>query len=637
MSKKLSRAYYLEPYKFIRDLVHSYVNLSEFELKIIDKDSFQRLKDVRQLTSQDVFPCARHTRFEHSLGVLELTKKAIKHLNQNGFIDGENPSASIISDKLAFNARLAALLHDVGHCPFSHLGESQFVKKDVKAYLYGLMQNEKYKISDGLKKLFAESEKNNYGSVHEQLSCIVILEEYFDMLNNLTVVATKGSSDNACDIETDFELIIRCILGIEYDISTEERAKECSPQNSLIRLINSNIFDMDKLDYIMRDSFYTSIGTPAIDTSRLFKNMFFDKNYGLIFKSKAVPVLQNMIESRDGLYMYVYNHHAVVLSDFIYIYIIRKLSHNAKAFAELVYSRLSEEEREKYLEKIEMPDIGLISPSYLFSVQAITKKKRSDGDWISLLNTIYYSKTSRSSDVKNYVKDELQNRIRIELQQYNENVSDEKYRISESAISDEGIEQIVERIDKTLKLVESQKTRDFLKPWWKTVFEFTSFLEVHFRDDNVRKKLCKWICKGGKYGLEASEFRSQIAKHVIYITKCLYELKPKNGDILEPLEEGDFFVVQRSNRFYSIDAIGNLNIALKMNEIIDFSDKSVKKVSNYFIKNLTSIIPQKNYSAIYAKEGFYVFSRKLTDDDIEKHKGHYETIEKIFSFVAKNL
>ena len=136
MSKKLSRAYYLEPYKFIRDLVHSYVNLSEFELKIIDKDSFQRLKDVRQLTSQEVFPCARHTRFEHSLGVLELTKKAIKHLNQNGFIDGENPSVAIISDKLAFNARLAALLHDVGHCPFSHLGESQFVKKDVKAYLY---------------------------------------------------------------------------------------------------------------------------------------------------------------------------------------------------------------------------------------------------------------------------------------------------------------------------------------------------------------------------------------------------------------------------------------------------------------------------------------------------------------------
>ena len=335
--------------------------------------------------------------------------------------------------------------------------------------------------------------------------------------------------------------------------------------------------------------------------------------------------------------MYVYNHNSVFLSDFIYIYIIRKLSHNAKAFAKLLYSGLSKKEREKYLENIEIPNIGLISPSYLFSVPAITKKKRSDGDWISLLNTIYYTKKSHSSDVKAYVEGELQKQIRTELQHYNENVSDEQYKISESTISVEGVKQMVERIDKTLKLVESQKTRDFLKPWWKTVFEFTSFLEVHFRDDNVRKKLCKWICEGGKYGLEASEFRSQIAKHVMFITKRLYELNPKNGDILEPLEEGDFFVVQRSNRFYSIDAIENLNIALKANEIIDFSDKSVKKVSDYFIKNLTSIIPQKNYSAIYAKEGFYVFLKKLTDDDDERRKRHYETIEKIFTFVAKEL
>ena len=74
---------YLQTEKFIRDLVHGYVYITRFEREIIDTVAFQRLKDVRQLTCQHVYPAARHTRFEHSLGVLELTRQALKHLNNN--------------------------------------------------------------------------------------------------------------------------------------------------------------------------------------------------------------------------------------------------------------------------------------------------------------------------------------------------------------------------------------------------------------------------------------------------------------------------------------------------------------------------------------------------------------------------
>jgi len=73
--------------KIIRDLVHDYFNLTSFELELIDTIPFQRLKDIRQLTCQHVYPNARHTRFEHSLGVLELTKRIIRYINKNGFID----------------------------------------------------------------------------------------------------------------------------------------------------------------------------------------------------------------------------------------------------------------------------------------------------------------------------------------------------------------------------------------------------------------------------------------------------------------------------------------------------------------------------------------------------------------------
>src|SRR5699024_10916258 len=113
-----------------------YVYLTKFDLEIIDTPEFQRLKDIRQLTCQNVYPAARHTRFEHSLGVLELTRQALENLNQNQILT--NPSLNeqrIFDDQMVFNARLVALLHDIGHCPFSHMGEAEFDKSLVYEHL----------------------------------------------------------------------------------------------------------------------------------------------------------------------------------------------------------------------------------------------------------------------------------------------------------------------------------------------------------------------------------------------------------------------------------------------------------------------------------------------------------------------
>lgn len=93
-------------------------------------------------------------------------------------------------------------------------------------------------------------------------------------------------------MKCDFELIIRSILGIEY-INSDIACGFCDIldikiKNLIINLLNSKIFDMDKLDYIMRDSFYTGIGTPKIDTKRLFKNMHLNEDdYTLVFTSKV--------------------------------------------------------------------------------------------------------------------------------------------------------------------------------------------------------------------------------------------------------------------------------------------------------------------------------------------------------------
>jgi len=98
----------------IKDPVHGYVYVTEQEKEVIDSYPVQRLRRLRQLAgSEYVYPGANHTRFEHSVGVMYLAGKVV-----------ENPNiSSLIDDAEAETVRIAALLHDVGHGPFSHVFE----------------------------------------------------------------------------------------------------------------------------------------------------------------------------------------------------------------------------------------------------------------------------------------------------------------------------------------------------------------------------------------------------------------------------------------------------------------------------------------------------------------------------------
>ena len=77
--------------KVIRDVVHGYIELCKNDLEIIDTPHFQRLKSVRQNNPFSVYPCANHTRFEHSLGVMHLGAKVFESLNEKRMRNGEPP------------------------------------------------------------------------------------------------------------------------------------------------------------------------------------------------------------------------------------------------------------------------------------------------------------------------------------------------------------------------------------------------------------------------------------------------------------------------------------------------------------------------------------------------------------------
>jgi HD superfamily phosphohydrolase len=129
----------------IKDPVHGYVYITEEEKNIIDSYPMQRLRRLRQLAgSEYVYPGANHTRFEHCLGVMYLAGEVL-----------ENPNISrIVSDDEVDMCRISALLHDVGHGPFSHVFEQLLIKEldktheDITSWIV-----EKSEVGDKLSKM----------------------------------------------------------------------------------------------------------------------------------------------------------------------------------------------------------------------------------------------------------------------------------------------------------------------------------------------------------------------------------------------------------------------------------------------------------------------------------------------------
>jgi HD superfamily phosphohydrolase len=142
--------------------VHGYVYINEAEKDVIDSYPMQRLRRLRQLAgSEYVYPGANHTRFEHCVGVMYLAGKAV-----------ENPNLSrIVTNEEVDMARVAALLHDVGHGPFSHVFEQLLIRdleqthEDITSWII-----EKGELSDKLAKMGytpAEVGKLAVGQLHK--------------------------------------------------------------------------------------------------------------------------------------------------------------------------------------------------------------------------------------------------------------------------------------------------------------------------------------------------------------------------------------------------------------------------------------------------------------------------------------
>lgn len=219
---------YGKPYE-IRDVVYGFIQLDQQEWDIINSPVYQRLRRIKQLSLTDmVYPGAVHTRFEHSIGVMQMASDifdSIRHKDRARNLLAEQYKLTDAGlDRYRKVVRLAALLHDIGHTPFSHSGENLMPLGDDK---------KRYK--------------------HEAYS-IKIIETYFEDL------IERHPINSNFHIRVDE---VTALLG-------GDRSK-CSFDGILLlfKEIISGQLDADRADYLLRDSIHTGVSYGMYDKNRL--------------------------------------------------------------------------------------------------------------------------------------------------------------------------------------------------------------------------------------------------------------------------------------------------------------------------------------------------------------------------------
>lgn len=237
----------------IVDPIHNFIRVYEAERKIIDSPIFQRLRRIRQLSGAHLtYPGAQHSRFEHSLGVMHVAGQAASALKEKGLLSSEQ-----IQD-----IRIAALLHDVGHGPFSHLFEE-------------VLQTKK-KIS------------------HEEIGKRLILHsEIGDILDKNGI--------------------------------NKKHVTKLAFGDSRYRFVNeiiSGSLSADMMDYLQRDGYFTGAEHAKIDHQRIIRSLDVYKSK-LALDRSALYSFESMILSRYQMFKAVYFHKTVRSAEVMMLEAIR--------------------------------------------------------------------------------------------------------------------------------------------------------------------------------------------------------------------------------------------------------------------------------------------------------------------------
>lgn len=275
---------------------------------IVDTATFQRLRRVIQTSYAPLYSSALHNRFVHSLGVYHLGTMAVQALEE----ELEKYVSSVSKEQLNEMREvflLACLLHDVGHAPFSHTGEKLYLDGDGE-YRYEKIHRDLEKaVSSESFSRDIPTNANMSAAPHEIMSAIVGIRHFSKYLENVN----------------KRELFARCITGYKYSDETVEAAVK----NCFISLLNSNVIDVDKLDYLIRDAYTTGFNTVNIDYVRLLQAITIantETGIQLGYYKDAVSVIENVVYAHDAERKWIQNHPIVLYECYILNHVFQKLS-----------------------------------------------------------------------------------------------------------------------------------------------------------------------------------------------------------------------------------------------------------------------------------------------------------------------
>lgn len=346
---------------YLNDTIHGLIPLSEYEKRIISSIGFNRLHDVYQnSTVYLTFPTNRTKRFEHSIGTMKLCSdmfyysvlnssettlntlyeifeqelvSIISKIAKNSqfceqMLGGMTPSniPPIELDKFRYSLipnnvpaeyqvihliliqsiRAAALLHDIGHPPFSHIVE--FALKAVYEENKNPSQNNSLnEFTKVMSKYFEDNKK-----LHEQMG-----DEISDSI--LRGIICPISDEDERYNENLFEVLI-----LE---SVKRIFSECGNFKYLHRIIDSSL-DGDRLDYVTRDSINSGMNSGTIDYKRIINDMQIiidESKIYFCFPLKAVNSIEDFIKRRYNIYKDIIYHHRVIKTDYLLEYTVRDL------------------------------------------------------------------------------------------------------------------------------------------------------------------------------------------------------------------------------------------------------------------------------------------------------------------------
>ncbi len=282
--------------KIINDPVYGFITIDdEFIFKIISHPFYQRLRRIHQMAmAQLVYPGAVHTRFHHSLGAYHLICNAVFELRSKGVaISAEEQQA----------VKIAILLHDIGHWPYSHALENTLIKKVT----------------------------------HEEISLLLMKKMNREF---------SGKMQMAINIFTN-----------KY------------PKKFLHQLVSGQL-DVDRMDYLIRDSFFTGVSEGVIGYDRIIK-MLTVHSGELMIEEKGINSIEKFLISRRFMYWQVYLHKTVLCAEKMLVKIIeRARTIKAKSSSEVFNIFLNGEYESNKIEKRLVEFCALDDYDILYSIKS---------------------------------------------------------------------------------------------------------------------------------------------------------------------------------------------------------------------------------------------------------------------------